>query len=231
MKNRYTSGDYLEKNPDWHEKDSAWKARQIKKILDRNHLSPSSVCEVGCGAGLVLASMQNLLGADVQFTGYDISPQAIERAQTRANNLLTFFCDDVLINKPEPTDALLLIDLIEHLEDYFSFLRAMKPMSIYKILHIPLDLSVQSVARMKPILNQHSQVGHLHYFAKETALLTLKDTGYEVIDAFYTGATIDLPAQSFKSRLMRLPRKLLFAANQDLAVRYLGGYSLLILVK
>ncbi|MFA4845758.1 MAG: methyltransferase domain-containing protein [Patescibacteria group bacterium] len=231
MNNRYTSGDYLKRNPDWHEGDSPWKARQIKKILDQNNLRPSTVCEVGCGAGRVLSSLQELLDHDVQFVGYDISPQAIERAKTRQNDHLTFFCEDVLVNKPEQTDVLIMIDLIEHVEDYFSFLRAVKPLGTHKILHIPLDLSVQSLARMKPILNQRSQVGHIHYFTKEIALVMLAELGYQIIDSFYTGATIDLPAKSLKSRLMRLPRKLFFAMNQDLAVRYLGGYSLMILAK
>ena len=124
-----------------------------------------------------------------------------------------------------------MIDLIEHVEDYFHFLRTVKPMSTYKILHIPLDLSVQSVARITPIVNQRSRVGHIHYFTKEIALTMLKELGYEVLDSFYTAATIDLPAQSLKSHLMRLPRKIFFALNQDLAVRYLGGYSLMVLAK
>jgi hypothetical protein len=47
MTNQYTTGEYLEKNPDWHEGDSAWKATQIKKMLDRNQLTSETVTEVG----------------------------------------------------------------------------------------------------------------------------------------------------------------------------------------
>ena len=101
MQNRYTSGDYLEKNPDWHEGDSPWKAGQVKKILDRNNLHPSTVMEVGCGVGRVLSSLQELLDHDVRLVGYDISPQAIERARTRQNDHLSFFCEDLLQAKAE----------------------------------------------------------------------------------------------------------------------------------
>lgn len=231
MNERYTSGQYLAANPDWHESDSPWKASLIKKMFDRNNLTPQTVCEIGCGTGLVLSSLQEQLGERVRLDGYDISPQAIERAQTRANERLRFHCEDIMNQTNRRYDLVLLVDVIEHLEDYFGFLRRIKSMSPYKILHIPLDLSVQSVARITPILEQRSVVGHIHYFTKEIALASLADAGYEIIDHFYTGAAIDLPAWSLKSRLARLPRKLLFTLNQDLAVRWLGGFSLMVLVK
>ena len=61
--------------------------------------------------------------------------------------------------------------------------------------------------------------------------MSLKDTGYEIIDYFYTGSSIDLPAKSLKSLLVRLPRKILYKLNKDIAVRMLGGYSLMVLTK
>jgi hypothetical protein len=65
----------------------------------------------------------------------------------------------------------------------------------------------------------------------EIALAALKDTGYEVVDHFYTSSSLDTPNLNWKARLMKLPRKLLFALHQDLAVRILGGYSLMVLAK
>src|SRR3974390_3184813 len=55
----YKSGDYLANNPTWDEEDSAWKAGQVLKMLDRNHLAPKSIVDVGCGAGGILASLHN----------------------------------------------------------------------------------------------------------------------------------------------------------------------------
>ena len=77
------------------------------------------------------------------------------------------------------------IDVFEHVEDYFGFLRKLREKAEYKIFHIPLDLSVQTVLRSSPIIKGRKSVGHIHYFTKETALETLKDTGYEIIDYFY----------------------------------------------
>ncbi len=74
-------------------------------------------------------------------------------------------------------------------------------------------------------------VGHLHYFTKETALETLRYSGYEIVDYFYTGSAIDLPNRGWKANLMKLPRKIVFRLNKDLTVRILGGYSLLVLAR
>ncbi len=123
------------------------------------------------------------------------------------------------------------IDVFEHIEDYFGFLRKLKNKAVYKIFHIPLDLSVQSVFRSSRLMNARSSVGHIHYFTKETALATLKDTGYEVVDYFYTNSSLELPNLSWKANLMKLPRKLLFQLDSDLAARVLGGFSLLVLAK
>jgi hypothetical protein len=101
----------------------------------------------------------------------------------------------------------------------------------YKIFHIPLDISVQAVLRMSSILKCRERVGHIHYFTKDTALATLKDTGYEIIDYFYTAGALELSSKSLKSFLLRLPRWISYKINKDLAVRILGGYSLLVLTR
>lgn len=54
----YISGEYLNKNPTWHVEESPWKAQQILRMLTLHHLTPRSICEVGCGAGEVLKQLQ-----------------------------------------------------------------------------------------------------------------------------------------------------------------------------
>ncbi|HXZ04148.1 MAG TPA: hypothetical protein VEH81_04900, partial [Ktedonobacteraceae bacterium] len=101
----------------------------------------------------------------------------------------------------------------------------------YKILHIPLDLSVQTVLRPGALLNVRDSYGHLHYFTKEIALQMLKDVGFEVLDYFYTTSSIVLPTHDISRKLLKLPRKLFFAIHQDLAAHILGGCRLLVLAK
>ncbi|MCX5893770.1 MAG: methyltransferase domain-containing protein [Deltaproteobacteria bacterium] len=230
FKEMYTEGDYLAHNPDWGAEESPWKAEHILKMLKRHRLEPKTICEVGCGAGEILGQLQRNLPGDCRFYGYDISPQALELCQTRANEALQFKLGNILAETDLHFDLLLLIDLIEHLEDYYGFLRAIKPLSTYKIFHIPLDLSLQALLRVSPLLRQRREVGHIHYFNKEIALLILRDTGYEILDCCYTPAP-ELPAKSWSSATAKFLRRIASTWHEDWAARLLGGLPLLVLAK
>ncbi len=200
-------------------------------MMRQNQISPRTICEVGCGAGEILKQLQENMENECMFWGYDISPQAFELAKSRANERLQFKLADIRQEKDVFYDLILVMDVIEHLENYFSFLREIKAKSHYKILHIPLDLSVQTVLRSEGLLKVREAYGHIHYFTKESALQALKDTSYEVLDYFYTARAIEVPSYVLTRKLLRLPRKLLFTIHKDLAARILGGWSLLILAK
>lgn len=224
----YTDGSYLNQNPTWGVEDSAWKATQIKNILINNAILPSSVCEVGCGAGEILRQL-SLFFPTTQFAGYEVSPQAFALCQQRVSPQLQFFlknlCDeDVLF------DCLLCIDVFEHVEDYFGFIRSLKNKAEYKIFYIPLDVSVLSVLRSS-MMARRLDVGHLHYFSKETALATLQDCGYEIIESRFTTPFNDIPAKKFETKIARIPRKLLHKISPDWCARLFGGSSLLVLAK
>jgi cyclopropane fatty-acyl-phospholipid synthase-like methyltransferase len=231
MKTIYEDGTYLERNPLWHEEDSPWKAEQITKMLNKHNMVPSRVCEVGCGAGEILNRLANNFGNGVVFYGYEISPQAFEICRKKEKHNLHFFQKDLSDEEDLSFDVVMAIDVFEHVEDYFGFLRKLKNKGTSKIFHIPLDLSVQTVLRSSPILKIRSSAGHLHYFTKETALATLKDTGYEVLDYSYTNVSLELPSHGWKNHLMKLPRRVFFSLHHDLAVRILGGFSLLVMAK
>ena len=162
----YTSGEYLKKNPTWHIEESPWKAKQIMHMMRRDRIAPGTICEVGCGAGEVLRQLQEPMDTACLFWGYEISPQAFELCKTRANERLHFKLADIRQEKDTFFDLILIMDVIEHLEDYFSFLRDIKPKSDYKIFHIPLDLSVQSILRRNALLRVREAYGHIHYFTK-----------------------------------------------------------------
>lgn len=227
----YEDGTYLNNNPSWHEQDSPWKAKQIRKIIEKNALKPKRICEIGCGAGEILNQLSEQYTDAHEFFGYEISPQAFELCRKKTKNNLSFKLSDLLVDSSEHFDIVMAIDVFEHVEDYFGFLRKLKEKADYKIFHIPLDLSVQTVLRSSPIIKSRRLVGHLHYFTKATALETLKDTGYEIIDFFYTQGSSELPNRGWKANLLKLPRRFVFSVNSDFAVRLLGGYSLMVLAK
>ena len=226
----YETDEYLDTNPTWHAEDSPWKARQILKIIQKNDLQPDSICEIGCGAGEILNQLFLQMRDNVSFVGYEISPYAFKLCEQKAKNRLDYKLENLFEDTSAHYDIVMAIDVFEHVEDYFGFLRNLREKGKYKIFHIPLDMSVQNVLRNSTMLKSREEVGHIHYFSKDTALAALRETGYEIIDYFYTPSVIVL-STSFKSSLMKLPRKVGFKINKDLAVRILGGYSLMVLTK
>lgn len=228
----YTDGRYLRLNESWHVEDSPWKASQIARALKRNGLQPRRVCDVGCGAGEVLAQLHHLLPQECRFVGYEVSPQAFEMCRQREADRLEFRRGDVRDDGcAEAYDLLLLIDLMEHIEDCWTFLRDIRGHAEHMLLHIPLELSVQKLLRPGSLRRSRKQLGHLHFFTRETALALLEDCEYEVVDWFYTASMIEAPCRTWGRRLARLPRRVAFALTRDWTVRVLGGYSLMVLVR
>jgi SAM-dependent methyltransferase len=226
----YKDGSYLKKNPTWHVEESPFKVKYILQLLRRNSLDVHSVCEAGCGVGEVLRLLQLEMPPGVELTGFDISPQAHELSAPRENEHLHFMLADITQESALHFDLLLVLDVIEHLEDYFSFLRAVRGISQYKIFHFPLDLSVQAVIRKDGLLKRRRDHDHIHYFSRETVLATLADAGYHVVDCFFAPRSNEI-GPNFVQKLFRLPRAALFALDQQLAVRTLGGYSFMILAE
>jgi SAM-dependent methyltransferase len=230
MNDRYRDGGYLASNPDWHAADSPWKAARIKEFLDSRQLQPATVLELGCGAGEVLKQLSEAWPA-AQLTGCEISPQAFAECRKKAGERLRF---ELLQPGAVPGghfDLAMAIDVFEHVADYWGFLSTMRPLADYKLFHIPLDLSVLTVARSGSLMRKRHGVGHLHYFTTETALATLRDCGYDIIASQYTRGSIELPNQHWSGKLLKLPRMGLFALNQGFAARLLGGFSLLVLAR
>ena len=228
--NTFLTGHYLEKVPNWHTDDSVWKANCVRQLLQRNHLSPRIIGEVGCGTGEVLRQLQ--LGMDPQclFVGYDIAPQAIELSRARQNERLECRLGDIRKEPDTYFDLLLILDVLEHQENYFSFLRSIKPLSPHKVFHTVLDLSAQAVLRNGNLSKRRQITEDLHFFTKETFLQSLRDEQYEILDWFYVPRSAHR-ASGVAQKLLQLPRTVCFALDSDFAARLLGGYSLFALAR
>ena len=227
----YRDGSYLKNNPSWHIEESPFKVRQIQRMMKQQNLAPKTVCDVGCGAGLVLAELQPHLPPDCVCWGYDVSPDALALSAKRGNENLRFRLFDIRKDQCDTFfDLLLMLDVFEHVEDYIGLVRSVRSKAKQKMFHIPLDLSVQAILRRNGLLLRRDHHAHLHYFTKETALRTLTDVGYSIVDYFFTPRCIEL-GDLFVQRIARIPRKFSFALAPDLTVRVLGGYSLMVLAE
>lgn len=229
---KYTSNEYINNNPTWHLEDSPWKAEQILKIIKRNNLSPKTVAEIGCGAGEILHQLYTKMDKDVSFFGYEITQVALDLCMQRTEDRLKFELKNIFDDEHAFFDLIMAIDVVEHVEDYFSFLRNLKTKATYKLFHIPLELSAVKVLFPSYLMKSRRHAGHIQYFNKETALATLKDAGYEVVDFFYTKGAIEVKSsRNWENNLLNIPRRLLYLLNKDLPAKLLGGYSLMVLAK
>jgi SAM-dependent methyltransferase len=217
---RYTDGEYLSANPDWHVADSPWKAAQVLDALDG--WQPESICEVGCGVGAILRELHDRFPT-TRLVGYEIAAAPLELAKARATDRLEFRLQDATADD-ERFDLMLIMDVIEHVPDPIGFLAALRDKASLAILHIPLDLSAQSVLRSQKLLDWRRSLGHIHYFTPETAIATVRDAGYDVTATRFLPG-FKGPQETVKARIAKLPRTLL---PTGVTVRLLGGYSLLV---
>lgn len=233
---KYQDGAYLEENATWHVEDSPWKAQQVLRIMRANGMEADakSFCEVGCGAGEVLVQLHQQLAEACVFTGYDISPQLEGMWRRRQNERIKFLRADFL-DTVECYDVLLLIDVVEHIEDYIGFLRKIRPRARYKVFNFPLEIFAAKALLGHKYLESRAVYGHIHYFNKDIVLSVLGDLGYEIIDFFYAPGAIDLAKTTCSisrlSKMARIPRRLLSKLSVDFAAKLLGGYSLFVLAK
>jgi len=230
IEDRYRDGSYLAENPDWDRQDSPWKAWLVLTVLSDFKIHPTSVCDVGCGAGDVLVNLRHHL-PDASFFGFDISLQAADFWEEPDKQGIIFQIGDFLEINKKTYDLILMLDVFEHLRDPFTILERVREFASYFVFHIPLDLSASSVIRGRTLLDARSKSGHIHYYTKNLAIATLEDCGFEILHWRYSGASLNAPHRTFKTRLAALPRLALYSIHKDFGVRVLGGETLVVLAR
>lgn len=225
----YKDGTYLKNNPDWNAGDAIFKANKILKLLEKHKLALQSVCEVGCGSGEMLVQLSSKL-PNVNFLGVDISQDAIDIAKTKETSQTRFELRDITSDQPiQRFDLILVIDVIEHIENYLQFLRSIRRRSTYTVFHIPLDMCMWSLFREKMLIETKERVGHIHTFTEDFIKSILKDCGYNIIDRVYTEP--NLKPLKAKQKLIEFVRKTIFKINKRFCSKTIGGMSILILAE
>ena len=226
---QYNNGDYLSKNLNWHQEDSPYKSKLVMQMLSKNNIKFKSCADVGCGAGLVAEILADN-HKDKDFFGYDLSKDAQRfwADKKKIKNLL-LKNEDILVNS-NLYDLIICMDVFEHIPNYYQFLLDLNSRSKFFIFNIPLDMSV--IKLITPgIKLAREKVGHIHYFNKYTALKTLEDCEYKILDY-----KLCAPFKSNKPRnnlqLLMLPfRFLSLIFGDQISSTLFGGYSLMVLAK
>lgn len=220
----YQDGTYASKNSAFGDDNADFKIANTLRACEKFSLPHQKIAEVGCGAGAIIGGVARALEA-TSAVGYEPMPEAYAVAETRTTGQVKFLNETIGPESREDYDLVLCYDVFEHIEDYFSFLRNLRNLGRNFLFHIPLDMNAQMVARGKPIQRVRDEVGHIHYFSKDSAIASLKECGYEIGGHFYTFGADGCYAGGLFYRLMKYPRKIGFALSPDLTARTLGGYA------
>jgi len=228
---RYASGAYSKATAARSEATAEWKAQQVVNLALRNRAelgNARSLLDIGCGDGILIGTLSRS-GIGCDYVGCDLRPEAIDIARTKDLPKTTFVCGDAFALTSKH-DLVTCLDVFEHVADYLGFLTKTRELGAHFIFHVPLDLSAFNVLEVHRLMDRRRRIGHLHYFSKVTAIATLEDCGYEVIDWRYTASGFENPwAKRHPWRYW--PLKGLFAIAPDFAVRLFGEYSLLVLAR
>jgi len=225
----HINGEYLAKNPSWHIEYSPWKAENVRRLLDKQKLQPRTICDVGCGVGEVLRQLQLKMDPECRFWGYDIAPAAIRLAHERENERLKVKVADFGEIETPRFDLLLVLEVIDHIEDYLGFLRMLRERAEWKIISFSLDITVQSAIRTGVFTRWREGLRHLHHFNEEIALDTLRHTGYEVVEHCY--GPWPNQARGLSAALLKAIRGASFAISPELSVKLFGGCNLVVLAR
>ncbi len=223
---RYQDGAYLDANPTWHAERSPWKAQHVVRGLEAVGLRPASLCDIGCGTGRATAHVARSMGSLERVVGFEPSadaplhPDALGVVELRRAEAAT---------SEERFDVAIMLDVFEHIEDLYAFLRSVRPLATHFVFHIPLDATVLAILKSDLTESRHS-VGHLHYFTRSTALETLEDCGFRVRHEHFTKAAWDGPDRKPNS-LMSLARRALYRISPPLLARTIGGMALLVVAE
>jgi SAM-dependent methyltransferase len=224
--NRYTDGQYLEKTATWHIEDSPYKIGIVAEAIRRNRIQFSNCADIGCGAGKVIEGLAKKY-PDAKFTGYEISPDVKSFWSKNEERKNLEYRNENIFDGEYSTDLVISLDVFEHVEDYFTFLRNARKIGDHFIFNIPLDMCALKMFT-SGIRRAREDVGHLHYFNTYTAKQALLDTGYEIIEAKISVAFLKIPPRNLLQALVLPLRISSLLFGKWFANAAFGGMSLLV---
>ncbi|MBU0596629.1 class I SAM-dependent methyltransferase [Patescibacteria group bacterium] len=198
----YTTDEYITKNPDLHEHDSAWKIKKLLPFVDEfikqfraNHVT---LLDVGGGSGIILSELSKYIVGEnaksVRKYCLDLSPGMLEIQKSNnpdVHKIIQANISDSGISDGE-VDLTLMIDVLEHVEDPQRVLREIARISDFALFKVPLENTFYY--RLMDILTKGNfrkriikKIGHINvYDANSLTRLLERDCG-EIIKKDYAG--------------------------------------------
>lgn len=233
----YISGTY------WHKRsgsESSYKVGLLLTAAEKAGLSFQENfqgIEVGCGTGGFLIPLEQSLGKSLksfQLSGYDIAPNGIAKAKEQMgkepNDRLHFEVGSGAdINTK--VDYIFVMDVLEHVENPYQFLRELRGKAKYIFLHLPLENSLAHTVLGK-LRQSYQNFQHLHFFSWDSARIMLEECRYKVIAYQFTGGcrvSLNIPG-TLSIKAMRYLRFMAYRLLPNFTVAMAGG-SVMVVIK
>lgn len=235
IERHYSEGLYWQNRR--HER-SSYKINLLMKLIgDPKSFFHSGFkgAEIGCGNGAYLLPLEHEIDKHIEkfsLVGFDIAPNAIKAAiedneQDSHIQFLIGSAEDIR----EKVDCIFLMDVVEHVENPYSFMRKLKGKSKYIIVHLPLEHSFGHIVLGKPT-KSYNDFKHIHFFSWETANILFRETGFSVDKFQFTGSvneTLSSLTGPPSTKILRKLRYYLYKCFPTLAINISGGSVMVIL--
>jgi SAM-dependent methyltransferase len=186
MMDIYSSGEYIELNPSLHNEDSFFKFSNIKDVLQKSGILEFNVkykiLDIGGGNGQVGKYFCDYLiskGIDFEFDALDLSEDML-KIQKLNNQYISKTYSGELDLVPGRYDIILLIDVIEHIEEYNGFLNKLNLKTSLVIFNIPIEKNIFDRLRNFYLRNsyyseQYRTLGHVNFYSYSSSVQLLRN--------------------------------------------------------
>jgi SAM-dependent methyltransferase len=160
-----------------------WRARArlaLAILRSRRIMPPARVLDVGCGWGVNLLALES---GGYTAIGLDSSRQILERIDCPNRRLIEADLTRELPEQRVSADAMLVLDVIEHIDDDGGFLRRIAQ------LLLPGGVAVVSVPARPDLFSEFDRIqGHRRRYLPDSLRAAFVDSGLTVSQLFWWGA-------------------------------------------
>lgn len=168
-----------ERSRRWRLLSAAPKADHVVRLCARGGLVPTTVADVGCGDGAMLAELARR-GFGESRVGYELSRTAVEIAREQPGiDEVRVFDGERLPAEDGAYDLGILSHVLEHVPDPAATLRETARVCRAVVLEVPLEANVSAG---RPAKRAHAEeIGHLHRFDRVAVDRFVADAGMRVV--------------------------------------------------
>jgi SAM-dependent methyltransferase len=176
-----------------------WRFNILLKYKKYLPIDGERILEIGCGNGIVMHQFENQLNYTVD--GCDLNLKALNLARKGKGRLMLYNIYDKNPDLLKKYSAVLLMDVIEHIDDDVDFLktatRYLKPGGIV-VINVPALMSLFS--------NYDREAGHVRRYDKKMLSEVFEKAGISTLKMVYWGGSL-LPVAMLRKLVLSFTPK------------------------